>query len=94
VSAQDSGGGQVIQRFVQSGTADVPPDLAEQLKQMEANRKVVEYRMTYSDYRQVNGVMLPFRYARSIAGQPSDEITLSSLRTNVKIDPQKFAVVK
>jgi hypothetical protein len=97
IRTSESGGDRQMQ-FVQgsggTGGGQMPPDLAAQMQQMEANRKVVEYRLTYSDYRDVNGVKLPFHFARSIAGQPAEDVAFTSLRLNVTIDPKKFDVSK
>ncbi len=78
-----------------------PPDMAKmqqdmqaRQKELDASRQVVEYRLSYGDFRAADGLMLPFHFSRSIAGKPADEITLSNIRLNVKIDPKKFEVVK
>jgi hypothetical protein len=67
---------------------------AERLKQAEANRRLVEYRLYYGDYRDIDGVKVPFKLQRSIDGKPSEEVTLERVRINAKIDPKKFEVSK
>jgi hypothetical protein len=59
-----------------------------------ANRPLVEHRLSYSDFRMVDGLKMPFHFSRSIAGKPAEEITLSSIRINAKIDPKKFDIAK
>jgi hypothetical protein len=68
--------------------------LEEQTKDAEAKRKIVEYRLFYSDYRAVDGVMLPHRLQRSIDGKPAEEVTFDKVKVNPKIDPKKFTVTK
>lgn len=67
-------------------------ELEEQRQKAEAARRVVEYRLYYGDYREVNGVKVPFRLQRSIDGQPAEELTLDNVKINGKIDPRTFDV--
>jgi hypothetical protein len=62
----------------------------EKLKEAEARRKVVEYRMFYGEYKAVDGVRLPTRIQRTIAGQPVDELGLERIRINPKLDAKTF----
>ncbi len=68
--------------------------LAAQAKEAEAKRRTVEYRLFYADYRDVDGLMLPFRLERSIDGKPAEEVTVDKIKVNPKIDAKKFAVSK
>jgi len=54
----------------------------------------VEYRVYYADYRDVNGVKLPFRLRRAIGVDTTEETTFDRFRINTAIDPRKFAVPK
>lgn len=63
----------------------------EKLEEAEARRKVVEYRMFYGEYKAVDGVRLPTRIQRTIAGQPVDELGLERIKINPKLDPKTFA---
>lgn len=56
--------------------------------------KPVEHRIYYADYRDVDGVKLPFRIRRAIAGETVEETTFDRFRINVKIDPRKFEAAK
>ena len=69
-------------------------EMAERMKQAEANRRIVEYRMFYADYKDVDGVKLPTRIQRMMAGLPTEEMTLEKIKVNGKIDPAKFKVTK
>jgi hypothetical protein len=64
--------------------------LEEQRKEAEAKARVVEYRLYYGDYRNVDGIQVPFHLQRSIDGKPTEEVTLEKVKINGKIDPKKF----
>jgi hypothetical protein len=54
----------------------------------------VQHRLYYADYRDVNGVKVPFRLRRAIGTDTTEETTFDRFRLNTKIDPKKFAVPK
>jgi hypothetical protein len=56
----------------------------------EADRRTVEYRIYYADYRDIDGIKFPFRLQRSIDGKPSEQVTFEKVKINGKIDPKKF----
>ena len=64
------------------------------MKAAEAARKTVEYRIYYSNFKAVNGVLLPHTLQRSIDGKAAEETTFEEIKVNPKIDKQKFAVSK
>jgi len=66
--------------------------LDEQRKELEAKRRTVEYRLYYADYRDVDGIKVPFRLQRSIDGKPTEELTFEKVRINGKIDAKTFNV--
>jgi hypothetical protein len=74
--------------------AKMMADAEARMKEAEAARKVVEYRIYYSNFKAVNGVLLPHTLQRSIDGKPSEETTFEQIKVNPKIDKQKFAVSK
>ena len=57
----------------------------------EANRRTVEYRIYYADYRDLDGIKFPFSLQRSIDGKPSEQVTFEKVKINGKIDPKMFA---
>ena len=93
-----AGAGQTV---VQGGQAMTPEeraqmmkDLEAQMKEAEAKRRIVEFQMTYGDYKVVNGIMMPTRLRRTIDGKNTDELVLEKITLNAKIDPKKFDTVK
>jgi hypothetical protein len=69
-------------------------EMAERVKEAEASRKTVEYRLIYGDYKAFNGVNLPTRIQRMMDGLPTEELALEKIKVNSKIDASKFKVVK
>jgi len=94
-----AGGGATMQTF-QGGSMSAEQrdqlmrDLDQQMKDAEARRRTVEYRLYYSDYHDVGGVKMPSHIQRSIDGKPADELALEKIKINPKIDPKKFDTVK
>jgi hypothetical protein len=68
--------------------------MAEQIKEAEAKRRTVEFRVYYTDYQSVDGVMLPHRIQSSVDGKPTEEITFEKVKVNQKIDAKRFTVSK
>lgn len=94
-----------VQVQAMGGTSTGKPPTQEErdqmMKEMEArmaeaekNRKTVEFRMFYSDYKSVDGVQLPHTFQQAIGSNPSSEITIEKYKINPKIDPKKFDIVK
>lgn len=54
----------------------------------------VEHRLYYADYRDNDGVRLPFRLRRAIGGDTIEETVFDRFNLNAKINPKKFEVVK
>jgi len=54
--------------------------------------KAVEHRMVFSDYRDVNGLRLPFRHQRGVGADLVEETVVDHYRINVKIDARRFEV--
>jgi hypothetical protein len=83
---------------VRQGGAPLTPEeqakLAADMKEAEAKRRTVEFRIFYSDYQQVDGVTLPHRFQRSVDGKPTEEVVFERVKVNPKIDAKKFTVTK
>lgn len=74
--------------------AKIQADMEARIKEAEAKRRVVEYRLFYSDYKSYDGVKFPSRMQRMIEGKPTEEIEFDRVRVNGKIDPKKFEIAK
>jgi hypothetical protein len=53
-----------------------------------------ENRLYFADYRDVDGVQLPFRLRRAVGADTVEETTFDRFKLNSKIDPKKFEVRK
>ena len=53
-----------------------------------------EQRMYFADYRDVDGLKLPFRIRRAVGADTVEETTFDRFRINAKIDPRKFETPK
>jgi hypothetical protein len=53
-----------------------------------------EHRLYFADYREVDGLKLPFRLRRGIGANTTEETTFDRFRLNQKIDPRRFEVRK
>jgi hypothetical protein len=82
-------------------SGNVPPEMLAQLKAMQeqqdaaaAKLRTVEYRITYGDYKAVDGVQVPTKFQRWIDGKPVEELVLDRVKVNPKIDPSRFEITK
>jgi hypothetical protein len=84
-----------------------PPESAtpEQKKQFEedalaartkamASTRPTENRIYYADYRDIDGLKLPFRIRRAIGATTVEETQVDRYRINARVDPRKFEVRK
>jgi hypothetical protein len=53
-----------------------------------------EHRLYFADYRDVDGIKLPFRLRRGTGANTTEETTFDRFRINAKIDPRRFEVRK
>jgi hypothetical protein len=50
----------------------------------------VEQRLYFADYRDVDGLKLPFRIRRAAGSETTEETTFDRYRINAKVDPRRF----
>jgi hypothetical protein len=67
--------------------------LAAQKKAM-ASARPTENRIYYADYRETDGLKLPFRIRRAIGATTVEETIFDRYRINAKVDPRRFEVRK
>jgi hypothetical protein len=56
--------------------------------------QLVEYRIYYADYRDVDGMKFPFRLRRAVGADTVEETIFDRFRINGRIDPKKFELQK
>ena len=76
---------------------DLTPEEREQLEQerqaLEATPpKLLEYRLFFSDYRDVNGMLLPHHIARGTGSTTTEEWEIKTYKVNPSIKPDRFTV--
>jgi hypothetical protein len=72
-----------------------PDQSMEQLmKEAEAKRRTVEYRMFYGEYKTFDGVKVPTKIQRMVDGFATEEIAVEKVKVNSKIPASAFQVVK
>ena len=91
ITAGGPGGGRMMTRTVTRGSSEqVRADTERELREAEANRRTVEYRMFYADYREFEGVQIPTRIQRMVDGSPTEEITFDKIEVNKTLDAKTF----
>jgi hypothetical protein len=86
-----AGGGQ---QMTDEQRKQMQAEMEARMKEAEANRRTVEYRIYYSNFKTVGGVKIPHTFQRSVDGKPTEEMTFEQIRINPKIDPKKFEITK
>jgi len=56
--------------------------------------RMIERRIYYSDFKNVDGLNLPHTFRLSVDGNPTQETTYSEIRINPKIDARTFEISK
>ncbi|MDQ3068797.1 MAG: hypothetical protein M3R55_03590 [Acidobacteriota bacterium] len=85
-----------------TATAPVPPPAGGQsqmtqeqaqkrMEEMMKNRKMIEYRVFFGDWKEVDGIQFPHTLQRAVGGTTTEEWTISKVKVNPKIDAKKFS---
>lgn len=61
-------------------------------KKAMASSRPTENRIYYGDYREVDGLRLPFRLRRAVGATTVEETVFDRYRINARVDPRKFEV--
>lgn len=70
-----------------------PEEVEKRAKEAEAEAAKhpdVEYRIYLSDYRDVNGISLPYKLTRSIENEINEELEITKVKINPQLKPEKF----
>lgn len=79
------------------GGGTPPPQMTQEeiQKQLEAMRntppKMVEYRIFFTDWKEVDGIQFPHMLQRAMAGTTTEEWTIAKVKVNPRIDAKKFS---
>ena len=70
-----------------------PEEMEKRMKEMEAEtakQPEVEFRIYLSDYREANGVSIPYKMTRSIEDEVNEELEIKNVKINPQLKPEKF----
>jgi hypothetical protein len=87
---------QVFTRKMTAGPSNPPKNQEEvdkQLKDLKSEAMKlpdVEYRIYFSDFRDVSGLSLPHKLTRSIDNEVSEEMEITKVKVNPQLKPEKF----
>lgn len=76
-----------------TGPSRHPEDAEKRIKEMEdeaAKQPDVEFRIYFSDYREVNGISIPHKLTRSIEDEVNEELEIKNVKINPQLKPEKF----
>lgn len=81
---------------VVTGSGDGPPsseelahrqaEMQRRIQEAEANRRTVEFRVVYGDYKTINGVRVPTKLQHTIDGAATEQVTFDRISVNPKLD--------
>src|SRR5712671_272533 len=77
-------------KFVVQQQTHLPVMLMWQQPSPNPQVKPTENRVYYADFRDVDGLKIPFRIRRAVGGDTVEETTFDRFRINAKIDQRKF----
>ena len=83
----------IVTQTIEAGAPRNPEEMEKRMKEMEveaARQPEVEFRIYFSDYREVNGVSFPHKITRSIADEVNEELEIKSVKINPQLKPEKF----
>jgi hypothetical protein len=97
VMRQTPGGGNMRVMTSDDGHRATPEEIErtrkaaeQQMREAEAKRRTVEYRLFYGEYRAVNGVRLPSKIQRMVDGLPTEELALDNIKINGTLPGETF----
>lgn len=69
-------------------------DAEQRAKREMADQPLVEFSMFFEDWREVDGIAFPHVMRRAVAGETTEEWTVSKVQVNPKLDAKKFEAGK
>ena len=75
-------------RGVPPGLAQGAPQGVPQSTARSGALAAVENRLYFADYREVDGLQLPFRLRRAVGADTTEETTFDRFRINARVDPR------
>ena len=72
------------------GTPPTQEEMRKQLDEAMKNRKMIEYRTYFADWKEVGGIQFPHTLQRATGSETTEEWTISKVSVNPKLDSKKF----
>lgn len=77
----------------QGGGPPSEEEMKQRLKDSEAEaakQPDVEYQTRFSEYKEVNGILLPHKISKGIGSETNEEIAITKVKVNPSLKPEKF----
>jgi len=65
-------------------------EVQRQIQEAMKNRRMIEHRVYFGDWKEVDGIQFPHTLQRATGGDTTEEWTISKVKVNPKIDARKF----
>jgi hypothetical protein len=78
------------QQAQQPQQGQMSDEMRKQLDEAMKNRKMIEYRVYFGDWKEVGGIQFPHSLQRATGNDTTEEWTISKVQVNPKIDAKKF----
>ena len=75
----------------QSQQNQMTDEMRKQFDEAMKNRKMIEYRVYFGDWKEVAGIQFPHTLQRATGNDTTEEWTISKVQVNPKIDAKKFS---
>lgn len=87
-----SGSGAEARQLTDEERKKLQQDGEAQIKREMADQPLVEFSLFFDDWREVDGLNFPHVFRRAVAGETTEEWTVSNVKVNPKLDAKKFVV--
>lgn len=75
----------------QAGQPAISQDeMQKQIQEAMKNRKMIEYRVYFADWKDADGIQFPHTLQRATGNETTEEWTIARVKINPKIDAKKF----
>jgi hypothetical protein len=69
---------------------EMQKEMQRRLEEARKNAKMIEYRVYFGDWKEVNGIQFPHTLQRATGAETTEELTITKVQVNPKIDAKKF----
>ena len=80
----------VVSNTPPAGQPMTQEEMQKRIDDAMKNRKMIEYRVYFGDWKEVNGIQFPHTLQRATGAETTEEFTITKVQLNPKIDAKKF----